>query len=148
MKFCEYLDSPTFWLRRTSLATQKAINEAFAACALSNAQYEVLGHLWQDDGLEQRVLQERLRVTSPTLTGVIDGLIERELVMRHPSTLDARVKHVFLTDKGRQLERELGEQTAQIQARLLTGFTAAEATMLKEWLQRMARNIGGEGKCD
>ncbi len=47
---------------------------------------------WKEDGLEQRILHEQLGVTSPTLTGVIDGLVRSGYVERRPYPEDGRVR--------------------------------------------------------
>src|SRR5689334_14007477 len=122
MKYTEYLDSPVFWLRRASLALRKAHEEEMHAYDLTGAQFEVLRHLWQQDGLEQRVLQEHLGVTSPTLTGIVDGLVARGLIERRLSRDDARVKLLFLTEAGQAVQCQVGEAMQRVQERLLAGF--------------------------
>ncbi len=141
MKFTEYLESPVFWLRRAWLATDRTMNEAMESEDLSSAQFEVLCQLWQEDGLEQRALQARLRVSSATLTGVIDSLTDRELAERRLSPHDARIKQLFLTERGKALEHDLGVKMERIQACLLVGLTDSEQIIVKEWLHKMAQNI-------
>lgn len=141
MNYTEYLNSPIYWLRRAWLATDKAIDECFAAHILSSAQFEVLSQLWQEDGLSQRTLQERLNVSSATLTGVIDGLVERGFTERRISEQDARVKQLHLTEHGRSLEQEIGRQYSGLQDCLLTGMSGGERTVIAEWLKRMTGNI-------
>lgn len=149
MKYGEYLDSPLFWLRRASLAMQKAVAEEMSRHELSAAQFEVLRHLWQQDGMEMRALQDRLGVTSPTLTGVVDGLAERGLVERRLSREDARVRLLLLTAAGRALEAQVGAAMAQAEERLLSGFSSAECSLLKDWMRRIAGNVGvGGDSCD
>lgn len=149
MKFVEYLNSPIFWLRRVHLATRKAVDEELGCFELTAPQFEILKQLWEHDGLEQRALQERLGITSPTLTGIIDGLVERQYVERRISAEDARVKQLFLTERGRTMQVEMGTAVARAQARLLEGFSASEAALLADWLKRMARNMGATGDgCD
>ncbi len=148
MKYAEYLDSPLFWLRRAVLAMRKAIDEELHSHDLSGAQFEVLRHLWQQDQQEQRTLQERLGVTPPTLTGIIDCLVERDLVARQASAEDARVKVLSLTSAGQSIEGELGAAMERVQERLLAGFSPSEAALLKDWLRRIAANMGmGDDAC-
>lgn len=149
MEYSEYLDSPLFWLRRATLAVQKAFGDEMSQHGLSAAQFEVLRHLWRRDGMEMRALQERLGVTSPTLTGVVDGMVERGMVERRLSPDDARVRLVFLTEAGRALEERFGGVVCKVEDRLLSGFSPAECVLLKDWLRRIAANVGltGEG-CD
>lgn len=149
MKYGEYLDSPLFWLRRATLAMQKAVADEMSRHDLSAAQFEVLRHLWQQDGMEMRALQERLGVSSPTLTGVVDGLVERGLVERRLSRDDARVRLITLTEAGHALEGQVGAAMARAEERLLSGFSRSECGLLKDWMRRIAGNIGvGGDSCD
>jgi DNA-binding MarR family transcriptional regulator len=145
MKYNEYLDSPIFWLRRAALALRKAHDEEMHAHDLSNAQFEVLRHLWERDGLEQRQLQDRLGVSSPTLTGIVDGLAARGLLERRLSSDDARVKLLFLTAAGRAMECQVEAAMVRVQSRLLAGFSASESALMHDWLRRIAQNMGVSG---
>ncbi len=143
MIYSDYRDNPMFWLRRASLAMRKAVDEELHSHGLTGAQFEVLRQLWEQDRLELRSLQERLGITSPTLTGIVDGLVGRGLVQREVSLEDARVKQLCLTAHGQSLNEQICEAIEQAHLRLLAGFSPAEATLLKDWLQRIVANAGG-----
>ncbi|HEU5101111.1 MAG TPA: MarR family transcriptional regulator [Roseiflexaceae bacterium] len=143
MSYGDYWDNPIFWLRRASLAMRKAVDEELHAHGLTGAQFEVLRQLWEHDRLELRTLQERLGITSPTLTGIVDGMVGRGLVQREVSLEDARVKQLCLTQRGQSLNAQICEAIEQAHLRLLAGFTPAEASLLKDWLQRIVANAGG-----
>ncbi|MDB5060152.1 MAG: hypothetical protein JWO59_3624 [Chloroflexi bacterium] len=97
--------------------------------------------LGKEDGLEQRVLHERLGVTSPTLTGVIDGLVRLRYVERKLCPGDARVKQLFLTAEGRTLSSGILEQIALYQSWLLDDFTLEEIAQLHTLLQRITLKL-------
>ena len=137
MIYSDYRDNPMFWLRRASLAMRKAVDEELHTHGLTGAQFEVLRQLWEHDRLELRSLQERLGITSPTLTGIVEGLVERQVIPE-----DARVKQLCLTAHGQSLNEQICEAIEQAHARLLAGFSPAEATLLKDWLQRIVANAG------
>ena len=142
MSYTDYRDNPMFWLRRASLAMRKAVDEELYTHGLTGAQFEVLRQLWERDRRELRSLQERLGITSPTLTGIVDGLVSRGLVQREVSLEDARVKELCLTAHGQSLNEQICEAIEQAHLRLLAGFSPAEATLLKDWLQRIVANAG------
>jgi DNA-binding MarR family transcriptional regulator len=142
MIYSDYRDNPMFWLRRASLAMRKAVDEELHAHGLTGAQFEVLRQLWEHDRLELRSLQQRLGITSPTLTGIVDGLVGRGLVERQVTPEDARVKQLCLTPHGQSLNEQICEAIEQAHARLLAGFSPAEATLLKDWLKRIVANAG------
>src|SRR5678815_2783839 len=130
MSFNDYRDNPIFWLRRASLAMRKAMDEELHAHGLTGAQFEVLRQLWEHDRLELRSLQHRLGITSPTLTGIVDGLVERGMVERQTSLEDARVKQLYLTPQGQSMHGEICAAIERVNVRLLAGFSPAEATLL------------------
>lgn len=127
--------------KRIHLGTRKAFDEAFAEYGLTGPQAEMIRHICHQEGIEQRTLQDRLGITSPTLTGIIDGLVERDMVERRVSPEDARVKQLFMTCKGRALGNHLPNTLARVEARLLEGFSLSERALLQDWLTRLAANL-------
>jgi MarR family transcriptional regulator for hemolysin len=135
--------------KRIHLGARRAFDEALAEYGLTGPQAELIGQICMCDGIEQRTIQERLGITSPTLTGIIDGLVERDMVERRISPDDARVKQLFLTPHGRQVSESLPLTQQLVAARLLNGFSAAECSLLKDWLSRVAENLDAhdDGHC-
>ena len=136
-------------IKRVHLSLRRAYDEAFAAHGITGPQAMVMRHVWQHAGIEQRTLQDRLGVTSATLTGIVDGLVERELVERRLSAEDARVKQLFLTERGQIVSDELGGTIPRLESQLVEGFSRAEQALLRDWLKRMATNVDAvmEGPC-
>ncbi len=50
---------------------------------------------------------------------------------------------LFLTPQGQSMHEEICTSIEQAHLRLLAGFSPAEATLLKDWLQRIVANAGG-----
>lgn len=63
--------------------------------------------------LPMNELAYRLACDNSNVTGLIDRLEARGLVVRRPSFDDRRVKHVVLTDAGRELRERMLEQVAR-----------------------------------
>jgi len=113
---------------------------AIAALDLTLAQYRVLGTL--GDGREAAsVLAEKLAVSRPSITGVVDGLVARGLVRREPGCCDDRRRiDIGLTDEGR---RVLDQADFEVQRRLaeiashLDGGPAPAFDALEAWNQAL-----------
>lgn len=131
-----------FWLKRAYLAARKAMDEGLQEHNLTGSQFEVLQQVLLQDGIEQRSLQDRLKISSATLTGLVDGLVSRDLVRRELKAGDARVKQLFVTPQGLAINTAIGQKAIVIEQQLLAGFSAAERVLLREWLQRMTTNLG------
>ncbi len=137
------LESPSLLLliRRIYLLMSKHMERTAEELGLTTAQIVALGRLYRADGAEQRVLCDGMGVTSPTLTGIMDGLVKRGYVERRLHPGDARVKQVFLTAAGRVLSARLHTLAATAQTQVLAGFSPAEVAQLTALLERIAANL-------
>lgn len=80
---------------RLSRLVERALDKA----GLTLPQYRVLGFLARGPAAAAR-LAERLTVSRPTLTGVVDGLVAQGLVARTREESDRRLVHHALTSEG------------------------------------------------
>lgn len=78
----------------------RVVERALDATGLTLPQYRVLGFLARGPAAAAR-LAERLTVSRPTLTGVVDGLVALGLVARTRDDADRRRVHHALTPEGR-----------------------------------------------
>jgi long-chain acyl-CoA synthetase len=102
-------------LGRTAAWLAKQVELGLAAADLSLSQYRVLG-LLDGSAAVSSDLAERLAVSPPSVTAVIDGLVGRGLVERRTVVADRRqVQHV-LTPAGR---RALDTADAGVATRLV-----------------------------
>ncbi|MDF2630011.1 MAG: transcriptional regulator, MarR family [Symbiobacteriaceae bacterium] len=145
MNETDYLASMVFWVKRAYLAARKAMDQSLAEFHLTGSQFELLRHVLDRDGIELRTLQERLHISSATITRLVDGLVSRGLVRRVTNPEDARVKMLYVTAAGRDLGQEVHRRAAQIEARMLAGFSPAEQALAKEFCARMVSNLGEAG---
>jgi len=87
---------------RTIARLARQVELAVAGVDLTLSQYRVLGIL--GDGREAAsALAEKLAVSRPSVTGVVDGLVARGLVRRDQGDCDRRRIDVDLTAAGREL---------------------------------------------
>ncbi len=99
---------------RTAARLGRQVDAALATVELSSAQYRLLFQL--ADGAEaSTTLARKLEVSAPSVTAVVDGLVNRGLIERSHSALDRRRVSLNLTDEGR---RVLTEADASVTERL------------------------------
>jgi long-chain acyl-CoA synthetase len=108
-------------LGRTAAWLAKQVELGLSAVDLSLPQYRILGML---DGISavSSEMAQRLAVRPPTVTAVVDGLVQRGLVERRTVEGDRRqVAHV-LTDRGRRVledaDRSVNTRLAEIAGHL------------------------------
>jgi DNA-binding MarR family transcriptional regulator len=132
-----------FALKRAYLATRTKLDAGLAPYKLTSAQLDLLTYLAKHGDSEQRHLQMGLGVSSATAARLVDGVVAREFITQKPSKDDARVKLLHLTAQGRKLLEQLRQQEEQkFMAQFFAGFSQGEVTLLTEWLQRVADNMG------
>jgi DNA-binding MarR family transcriptional regulator len=136
------MENPVFWIKRAYLSMHKYLDEYLQEYEITAAQLDVLMYLWHEDGMEHRVLMERLGVSSPSLTSVIDVMVERGYVERRVSPDDARVKQIFMTPRGWELSSLLAEKIPDINAQLLATFSSTESMLFVDWLKKVSKNMG------
>ena len=85
--------------------------------------------------LPMNELASLLACDNSNVTGLIDRLEARDLVTRQPSPYDRRVKHVVLTDAGRDLRARMLDRVGQP-----AGFerlTPAEHRQLRDLMRKV-----------
>jgi long-chain acyl-CoA synthetase len=87
---------------RTAARLGRQVDAALAKVELSSAQYRMLFQL--ADGAEaSTMLARKLEVSAPSVTAVVDGLVNRGFIVRTHSELDRRKVSLDLTEAGRQV---------------------------------------------
>lgn len=106
----------------------------WANAGLTMPQLKVLFLLYRSGTLTMGQLAEPLGVTLSTVTGIMDRLVEQELVNRQEAPRDRRVVVSVLTDKGNQLVERLyiGKRTHVV--RVLERLTVEELRTLAKAL--------------
>jgi MarR family transcriptional regulator, organic hydroperoxide resistance regulator len=128
-----------FWSAKHALAHASAT--AFARHGVHEGQQYVLRCLWQEDGLSPGEIARRLGLTTPTVTRAATRMEAAGLLRREPHPGDRRLVRLRLTDRGRELEKDIEEQTAQVTERALATLGAGERAALVRALRQIRRNL-------
>lgn len=115
----------------------RSLQSRAAALGFSPGQFPVLLELWQEDGLTQKQLLNRLEVEQATLANTLMRMERRGLIKREPHPQDRRAQVIRLTDAGRNLERQAIDAAAEADAALFDGFRKFERELMIEYM-RMA----------
>ena len=101
--FASYATS--LWIRflRFSLISHKKLEAELEKSGLTPPQFYVLATIGYAGGLPFGEIGAKMMVTVSNLTGIVDRLEEKKVVVRKRDENDRRVVHVVLTDKGAKL---------------------------------------------
>ncbi len=88
---------------RFNLLSHKKLENDLERLGLTPPQFYVLATIGYAGGLPFGEIGAKMMVTVSNLTGIVDRLEEKKLVIRKRDEKDRRVVHVLLTDKGAKL---------------------------------------------
>ena len=96
-------------LFRAQVSVLRQLNLEFPTDELSLNEYDVLFNLSRQPGrkLRLRDLNKHLLLTQPSVSRLVDRLVERELVVKESDPGDGRGTIVCLTDAGHDLFRRV-----------------------------------------
>jgi DNA-binding MarR family transcriptional regulator len=84
------------------MAMRREIDAALGSSGMTLTQWRALGVLRKTPGATHSHLVRELEIEAPSVTSLIDGMERKGWVRRERSTRDARVKQLFLTQRGRR----------------------------------------------
>jgi DNA-binding MarR family transcriptional regulator len=130
-----------YLVRYAHRAFAKALAGELAPHDILGGQWSVLRVLWEQEGLSQVDLAERMRVEKASLTSLLDTMERRKLIVRSRNSEDRRKVNINLTAYGRSLKAQLLPYGVSINRRATRGMSAAEVDQLRGLLVRVIRNL-------
>jgi DNA-binding MarR family transcriptional regulator len=129
---------------RTIARLAKQVEVALGPLQLSLSQYRTLG-LLDGEATGSSMLADQLAVRPPSVTGVVDGLVARELVERVPDPGDRRRHALVLTEEGRRLladaDRAVDERLDLIAGGAGAGRTETMTRGFRRWSDALDRRL-------
>ena len=121
------------------------INKNLAEFNLTGVQHEILCFIDRNEherDVFQKDIEKCLKLTNPTVTGIVKRLEEKEMIVRCPSSKDARYKCLHVTEKGRDVICKSFKFGANhIEKNLVKGMTEEEIKIFKDLLYRSLKNM-------
>lgn len=111
------------------------------AIGVKKGYHHILMHLSRKDGKTQLELTKDTHFRASTISVALQKMEKDGLVERRADAKDARQINVFLTDKGRDLDKQVQERFGKMEQVLLQGFSKEEEETLKTLLIKMRNNI-------
>ncbi|KAA3514845.1 MarR family transcriptional regulator [Agrobacterium vitis] len=132
--------SPTYLVSQLAKEFARALQVRAEGLGFSAGQFPILLELWEEQGLTQKQLLERVAVEQATMANTLsrmerDGLIERK---PHPS--DRRAQLVFLTAKGEGLRDQAISAAFEADEALFQGFRRFERELMLEFIRQALEN--------
>lgn len=134
-----------YLLAKAARLTKWKLNEQLARLGLTAAQWGLLQDVYYSSQHNQELtpaaIAERLFSDRPTVSGVIQRLVDSGWLVKQPNPCDRRSQTVMLTHKAHDKISELQQLSDHILQQALKDFSAEEQRMLDKFLQRIIENV-------
>lgn len=128
-----------YLMNRAQQAITQLFRDRLSEFQVTPVQYTVLKCLWTEDGLPPKQLADLIAVDRPAVTGILDRLEAKELIVREPDSSDRRGVNIYLTEKGRALEEPINKVVDDTHQSVLENLGPEDAEFLLTALKQLTR---------
>ena len=112
---------------------------------ITGMEFTLLKSFLDRDEWTATQLTDVLPVKAPRISRLVNGLVERGLLMRSIPRHDRRVVGLTLTDEGREIAADIHDQVDEYQSRLLQDISEDEKNRFLATAAKIARNYASLG---
>jgi len=142
-------DCPYYLISRITLQVTSALKKEFTSVGITHVKPAYLGvlfTLWREDGLKVVELGRQAGLEPSSMTGLIDRMEKSGLLYRDADPDDRRVQRVYLTKKGRAVEKLTMEGVDHVLSKIFKGIPGQELSRTMDMLKRVLKNAQEAGK--
>lgn len=130
-----------YWINKVERTMKNIHDKRFQEYGITVSQASLLHQLWHEDGLTQTQIQEKLSMRGASVSGLVDGLLKKGLIIRKQDEDDARYKRLYLTEQGREIEGKTIGLMMELDEEIMDGFDQEENAMLICWMKKLYSNL-------
>jgi DNA-binding MarR family transcriptional regulator len=128
---------PGHLIRRCQQIAVALFHEECGPYDITPVQYAALMAIGATKDLDATRLSMLVAFDRSTLGNVLERLEEKQLISRHPSAQDKRIKTLKITEKGSDILKEVQAPVQRAQERILDPLEPDEQEMLMRLLNKM-----------
>lgn len=121
-------------------------NVEFKDLALSKGQYLYLVRIYEKPGIIQEELANLIKVDKTTASRALKKLVVAGLITRENSAKNQKNKHLFVTNKGKELYSFIKRENDYSEKMALSGLTSTEQAQLEQLLTQVCQNVDQDWK--
>jgi MarR family transcriptional regulator, organic hydroperoxide resistance regulator len=137
-------ESIGFVVRQVYRGFARSLETRIAREGVSIGMWFVLRMLWEEDGLTQRQISERVGINAPTVVVAINSMERAGIVRRAPNRDDRRKTNVFLTRRGHQLKDKLWPMAKDVYAVAFKNIDRKDIAAMGRFLAQVLANLEAE----
>ena len=130
-------------IKQLHIALENNFNKFSKKYKLTSSQMDILIFLFQNEEkkINQRDIENYLRLTNPTIAGTLLRLEKKGFIIRKISYKDKRYKEIYLTDKSRELKDIIFKYIRDNDNKMFSNMSEEEKENLKNIITKILNNI-------
>lgn len=129
-------------MQMVSVRFRRLADDNLSKYNISVSQLRVLAYLSRKEGpVFQRELEEELGIRRSSITELLQNMEKSGYLQRENSPQDGRVKALFLTPKGQELDRKLKMYLHNLEEMMMAGISPEEKQVFQETILKMIENL-------
>jgi len=134
-------DSIGFLIADTGRAVKRALYLRIVQHDIRGGHWYCLRTLFQQDGVTQRELSERLGIKGSSTVEMLRAMESENLVYRERDAEDKRKVRVYLTEHARSFQPILAQILKELRELMISNMSKTEETLLKLLLRQLRQTL-------
>jgi MarR family transcriptional regulator for hemolysin len=124
-------------------AWRTELDKRLRPLGFSHSRWLLLLHLSRKDGCTHSELAQSMGIEAATLVKLVDHMEQQGLLKRCGSATDRRVKHLNLTDAGKEQVGDIRSYIAEVRKEVLDGTSQADVRIALDVLNNIRKRLEG-----
>jgi DNA-binding MarR family transcriptional regulator len=104
-------------------------------------QFGVLALLWYKEGVNQQDIADGLNRDKTTIARIIENMVNRSLIVKVPDQIDKRNKLIYLTQKGKSLQKDMVESAGTVYYQALNNISSTDLENCLKTMKQITKNL-------
>lgn len=120
---------------------QKNVFEKLKSSGLTMGQPKILDYLNEHDGANQKEIANGCNIEPGSLTSVLNRMEDKQLIERRMLNNNRRSYHIYLTEKGKQLQEEVVSTFNKLERNAFDNFSKEEQELFMVMFEKIYCNL-------
>lgn len=120
---------------------QKNVFEKLKSSGLTMGQPKILDYLNEHDGANQKEIANGCNIEPGSLTSVLNRMEDKQLIERRMLNNNRRSYHIYLTEKGKKLQKEVVSTFNKLERNAFDNFSKEEQELFMVMFEKIYCNL-------
>lgn len=122
---------------------QKSVFEKVKSSGLTIGQPKILDYLSEHDGANQKEIANGCNIEPGSLTSILNGMENKQLIERKMLNNNRRSYHIYLTKKGRELQNDVVNSFKELENIAFSNLSNEEQEVFMKLFEKIYFNLKG-----